>query len=142
MPPYVAPGALAGAAGGGIIVAGQQRGPDSTTAAAAPTLARRMTLVEFKPVRKGALRGFCTIRLPSGLTIADVTICESHGRTWASLPSKPILDRDGRHVEQDGKKRYQPILQWSDRETADRWSAAVVDLVRQHHPDALDGVEP
>ena len=43
-----------------------------------------------------------------------------------------------RHVEQGGKKKYAPILQWADRATADRWSAAVVDLVRQHNPDALD----
>src|SRR3954469_4604938 len=99
----------------------------------------RMRLEAFKPIVKGALRGFATVRLPNGLTIADCPICTSNGRTWASLPSKPILDREGQHIEEGGKKKYVPILTWADRATADRWSAAVVDLVRQHHPDALDG---
>src|SRR4051812_26984919 len=99
----------------------------------------RMTLDVFRPLVKGALRGFATVRLPIGLVIADVTICTSHGKTWASLPSKPIIDRDGRHVEEGGKKKYAPILQWADRAAADRWSAAVVELVRQAHPSALNG---
>jgi hypothetical protein len=99
----------------------------------------RMTLEAFKPLVKGALRGFATVRLPIGLVIADVPICTSHGKVWASLPSKPILDRDGRHVEDGGKKKYASILQWKDRDTADRWSAVVVELVRRAHPDALNG---
>jgi hypothetical protein len=35
-------------------------------------------------------------------------------------------------------KKYAPILAWSDRVTADKWSDAVVALVREQHPDALD----
>lgn len=95
----------------------------------------RMTLEAFKPLRKGALIGFASVRLPAGLLIADCPVCTSHGKTWASLPSKPVLDRDGRHVEKDGKKQYAAILQWSDRATADRWSAALVELVRASHLD-------
>jgi hypothetical protein len=99
---------------------------------------QHLTLSAFKPLVKGALRGFATIRLPIGLIIADVPVYTSHGRTWASLPSKPILDRDGRHVaDESGKKQYAPLLQWANRATADRWSAAVIDLVRAAHPDAL-----
>jgi hypothetical protein len=98
----------------------------------------RMALESFRPLVKGSLRGFATVRLPNGLTIADCAVCTSHGKFWASLPSKPILDRDGRHMaDENGKKRYAPILSWADRDTADRWSAAVVELVRQHYPEAL-----
>ena len=93
--------------------------------------APRMTLEAFKPLRKGSLIGFACVRLSIGLTIADIPCCTSHGKTWASLPAKPILDRDGRHVEESGKKKYAPILQWADRAVADRWSAAVVELVRR-----------
>lgn len=103
----------------------------------------RMALESFKPMVKASLRGFATVRLPNGLLIADCAIFTSHGRTWAALPGKPVLDRDGRHAEADGKKRYAPILQWADRATANRWSDAVVALVRQQHPGALDdGGEP
>src|SRR4051812_33969391 len=99
----------------------------------------RMSLEAFKPVFKGTLRGFATVRLLIGLVIADIPVCTSHGKTWASLPSKPILDADGRYmVDASGKKRYASILQWSDRATANRWSANIVALVRAAHPDALD----
>src|SRR4051795_7535549 len=92
-----------------------------------------------KPTVKGSLRGFATVRLPIGLTIADIQVCTSHGKTWAALPSKPVIDRDGRHVEKVGKRQYVSMLSWSDRATADRWSADVVELVRAAHPDALAG---
>lgn len=103
-------------------------------------LAARMRLEAFRRNPKNSTaRGFATVRLRNGLVIADIAVCSSHGRTWASLPSKPILDADGRHAtDANGKKRYVPILQWADREVADRWSAAVVELVRQEHPGVLD----
>ena len=47
---------------------------------------------------------------------------------------------EGRHVERDGKKQYAAILQWADRPTADRWSDAVVALVRERYPEAFDQV--
>ena len=85
----------------------------------------RMALKAFRPMAKGSLRGFATVRLPIRLLIADCRGCGSRG---ASLPAKPILDRDGRHVEENGKRKYAPIP------SADRWSAAVVELVRQRIP--------
>ena len=102
-------------------------------------MSARMRLEAFKALRKGSLIGFATVRLPIGLTISDVPVCTSHGKIWASMPSKPILDAEGRHaIDANSKRRYVPILQWSDRETADRWSQAVVELVRQKHPGVLD----
>jgi hypothetical protein len=98
---------------------------------------RGMRLEAFRPMVKGPLRGFATVRLPIGLVIADIPVCTSHGKLWATLPSKPILDRDGRHIEENGKRKYAPLLQWADRATADKWSAAVVALVRERHPDVF-----
>jgi hypothetical protein len=101
---------------------------------------RRMELVAFTPLRRGTLRGFALVRLPIGLEIAD---CPVHhhpgGRCWAALPSKPMIDAGGRHVEKGGKRQYIPILKWTDRAVSDRWSDAVVELVREEYPDALDG---
>jgi len=37
-----------------------------------------------------------------------------------------------------GKAQYASILSWRDRDLADRWSAAVVALVRAAYPDALE----
>ena len=100
---------------------------------------QRMTLADFRPFKKHTLRGFAVIKMPGGLTISDIPIHSSHGKCWASLPSKPVLDPEGRHVERAGKKQYVSMLSWTDRATADRWSAEVVALVREHHPEAFDG---
>lgn len=135
------PDSLAGEVGVGNRFPEQTAVFNSTNPSAGPATAR-MQLEDFKPMRRGNLLGFATIRLPNGLQISDIPVCTSGRRAWASLPAKPILDRDGRHLsDENGKKRYVPILQWPDRETADRWSAAVVELVRQHHPEAVDGGE-
>jgi hypothetical protein len=101
-----------------------------------------MRLVSFKPLLKGTLRGFAHIELPIGLCITDCPVLVSNGKAWATPPSKPVLDRDGRHVEVNGKRQYAPILEWRDRDLADRFGAAVVALVREAHPDALDGGAP
>jgi len=98
-------------------------------------------LLNWKPLVKNSLRGFADVALPIGLVIRDIPILTSHGKCWASLPSKPVLDRDGKHVETNGKKQYAAILEWRSRELADAFSARVVELVRQAHPDAFDGRE-
>ena len=134
------PGAVVRAEAGNAIAA-ERRTPNSIGSAYKPEAADdrpRLRLEALKAMRKGSLVGFATLRLPNGLVIADCPVCESHGKAWASIPGKPILDRDGRHAEQDGKKHYGQILQWADRDTADSWSDAVVDLVRQQHPAVLD----
>jgi hypothetical protein len=67
----------------------------------------------------------------------------SRGKCWASLPAKPVLDRDGKHREEGGKKQYAAILGWRSRELSDAFSTKVVELVRATHPDAFDdGGEP
>jgi hypothetical protein len=67
-----------------------------------------------------------------------IPINRSGGRVWASLPSKPVLDREGRQAVVDGRKQYVAILRWPNRDLADRWSDAVVALVRKTDPGALD----
>ena len=50
-----------------------------------------MQLREFRPLNKNSLRGFATIELPNGLTIRDVSLHTSNGKSWASLPAKPQM---------------------------------------------------
>jgi hypothetical protein len=52
-------------------------------------------LIEFQPLTKGALCGFAIIE------------------PWASLPSKPQLDKDGRQkIGTNGRAAYVPFLEW------------------------------
>jgi hypothetical protein len=98
-----------------------------------------MRLVKWRALRRNSLLGFADIELPIGLTIADVVICTSHGRTWASLPTKPMLDSNtgGALRDEAGKIRYVPILRWLDRDLGDRWSNAVSSWCA-HDLSALD----
>jgi hypothetical protein len=97
-----------------------------------------MVLLDFRPFKKNSLRGFADVELTNKLTVFDCPVMCTNGRAWATLPSRPVLDRDGRHVEESGRRKYVPILSWPDRATADCWSAAVVELVRQRYPHAFD----
>lgn len=97
-----------------------------------------MRLVSWKAVVKGSLRGFATVELPIGLKILDCPVLVSSGKAWATLPSKPVLDAEGRHAKPDGKAQYVPVLEWRSRELSDRFSAAVVGPIRAQHPEDLD----
>jgi hypothetical protein len=94
---------------------------------------------EFRALRQNSLRGFAKIRLPSGMILHDVAIhAGGDDKLWASPPSKAMLDREG-HVlrDADGKVRYAPIIAFTTKEHRDRFSALVVDAVRETNPEAL-----
>ena len=97
-----------------------------------------MRLVSFKLVGKGALIGFANIELPNGLKISDCPVLTSHGKAWATLPSKPVLDRDGKQIVVDGKRQYCSLLEWNSRDLSERFSQTLIELVRAKHPEALD----
>ena len=92
----------------------------------------------WRPLRKGSLLGFVTVTMPSGIIIHEVSILETNGRFWASPPSKPMIDRNGVVMIDDaGKRRYSALIEFADRDTRSRWSAAVVAAVRTAEPEAL-----
>jgi hypothetical protein len=101
-----------------------------------------MVLLDWRAVRRNSLRGFARLELPSGLQIDDVAVHESHGRAWASLPARPMIGVDGRHITRDGKAVYVALLRWRSHDLADRFSAAVIELIRTAHPSTLDGATP
>jgi hypothetical protein len=100
-----------------------------------------MTLRSWKPIRKGSLRGFACISLPNGLQVDDCPVLSTAGKHWATLPSKPVVTKDGlqARIPGSGKPQYAAMLRWSDRDTSQRFSDAVVALVRTVDPGAFDG---
>ena len=102
-------------------------------------LPRRMRLISFRSLVKNSLRGFATAELPSGLRIADIPVLSSSGKFWAALPSKSLLDAEGKHKRDvNGKPEHAPILSWKSRELADEFARRVVALVRASDVDLLD----
>jgi hypothetical protein len=99
---------------------------------------RQLRLIGWQPVRKPPLYGFACVELPIGLRIFDVPIRAGKNGLWTGLPAKPEIDRDGRRkTDINGKPVYAEVLRWRDRELSNRFSQAVVALVRQAHPDDL-----
>jgi hypothetical protein len=117
---------------------------DDARAAAAdrPPTRPRLRLLGWRAIRKGGLVGFAEIELPIGLQIFGVAIMRGSSGLWASLPQRAELDRERRQkIGSDGKPSYGRVAQWRDRDLSDRFSGAVLDLVRSAHPGDLDDDE-
>jgi hypothetical protein len=101
----------------------------------------RMKLLEFKPLVKNSLRDFIDLELAIGLQIRGATLHVTDGRPWVGLPSRPMMQPDGKPVinQANGKPAYQPILNWRSKALSEAFSRAVVKLVLEQHPSALDG---
>ena len=99
-----------------------------------------VVLLGWKSLAKGSLRGFAKVRLGRALVIHDIPVLHSNGKVWASMPAKPLADRDGQPMRDNkGKQRFSPILEWSDRGASDRFSAAVVEaIIREHGAAAFE----
>jgi len=84
-----------------------------------------LEVVDWKPCERNTLRGFATIKIRElRLVVHDVALHERNGTRWAQLPGKPTL-KDGKPITgDDGRIRYVPILEFSDRETASAFSQA------------------
>lgn len=97
----------------------------------------KATCLAWKAMRRNSLLGFAKIQL-GALTINDVTVNTSNGKTWANLPSKPMIDRDGNAMRSpEGKMKYVPLLEWATRESSDRFSEAVIAAIEEKEPGAL-----
>lgn len=107
---------------------------------AAPAMASNrmpVVLLDWRPMQKGALRGFAKVRLGKALVINDVTVMASHGRRWAGMPGKPQINRDGVVLRDDkGKIKYSPVVEWLDKASADSFSEGVIAAVEAAHPGA------
>jgi hypothetical protein len=100
-----------------------------------------MRLLKWIPKRQGALRGFADLELPNGLRIYGCPVLFSHGRAWATFPARPQIGSNGQVIKVDNKTQYTRLIEWSNRGVADRFSAAVVSLVRVSKPEAFAGDE-
>ncbi len=84
------------------------------------------------------MHGFATVELPLGLRIADVAVHISHGKRWASLPSKPMLNSDGQQLRDErGKGKWSSILEWKSEKLRLAFSDRVVEIVSAAHPEDL-----
>jgi hypothetical protein len=93
-----------------------------------------MKISDAKTVVSGALRGFCTVTMPSGMVLHQVGIFAKDGQVWAGPPSKQRIGRDGVAMKNNGKAVYEPVVGFVDKVTQQRWSDAVIAAVRDQEP--------
>jgi hypothetical protein len=109
------------------------------SALSATTAAMPVTLLTWRPMNRGMLRGFATITLGKSLKITDVSVFRSNGKMWASFPGKPLIGDGKALLDDKGKQRYTQFLEWTDKAASDRFSAAVVAaVVAAHGPAATE----
>lgn len=97
-------------------------------------------LLAWKSVPKNSLRGFAKIRIGKSLIVNDVAVHCNSDRRWAALPSKPLIEKNGTaKKDENGKIAYVPILEWADRDTSNRFSAAVIEAVEREYPGQTQG---
>ena len=100
----------------------------------------RLRLLSVKPIGNSGLVGIASVELGITLQLHDLPLfAGSQNGPWVALPRKPQLDRDRRQrIGADGKPSFEPVAEWKDRETANKFSAAAVELIRAAHPDLLE----
>ena len=101
----------------------------------------RLRLLDWRPIGKGAVIGRARVLLRNGLEISDIGLFAKDGRIWAHLPAQQQRDGNGRPITDDrGKSKYVSSIRWSTKELQDGFSRALIDVLREQFPDALDGV--
>jgi hypothetical protein len=107
-------------------------------------MSKVLVIVEgFTPLRSNTLYGFCTVVIPElHLTISDLTVHQKNGARWVGMPGKPQIDRAGNVRRDDrGKVAYSPVMQFTDRETRDAFSARVIAALLEFAPAAFEDEE-
>jgi hypothetical protein len=103
----------------------------------------RVVCTDFRPLVCNTLRGFATIAIADlKLVVHDVAIHQNNDARWAALPAKPQV-KDGALIKDaaTGKIAYVTVLEFTDREVREVFSAAVVNAVLKHAADAFDALE-
>ena len=85
----------------------------------------------WKPFERNTLRGFADLWLRAArLHVRGCAVHEKNGKRWVQLPARPQLDK-GQALVRDaaGKIQYATILQFDDREVAERFNVAALKAV-------------
>lgn len=83
----------------------------------------RVTVEQWKGHRTGALFGFATVTLASGLTIHGIAVFEKDGERWLKLPPRRWQNRAGEWMEEQ-------ILEIRDGDRRKRFQGSVLAALR------------
>jgi hypothetical protein len=97
-------------------------------------------VIEWRPRQQNSLQGFASIELPAlRLRIHELAIHRKGRARWVAFPARPMLDRTGAAIREDGRIKYsKPILQFVDHKYSDTFSRRVIDALLAFQPEALN----
>jgi DNA-binding cell septation regulator SpoVG len=104
-----------------------------------PTLAQKpapaMEVTAWRELHRGAMRGFISLQLASGLILHDCTLFEKDtGERWVGMPARS-------YQTADGKTQYSPTVEFSSQFVATRFKkeamAAVERYFAEHETEAM-----
>jgi hypothetical protein len=89
-----------------------------------------MVASNWQPRAQNTLRGFFDLLEPSGQKLHECTLHEKGASRWISLPSKPVLDGDGKvRLGADGKRVYVPSVSIPDAKRREAFQAQALAAV-------------
>jgi hypothetical protein len=94
-------------------------------------LSEKVICLDWRPCNRNTLRGFAKIKIPAwGLILDGVAVHTKEDKSWAQLPARPQIDKDGNVIrEDDGKIRYAKMIEFDDKRKAWEFSDEVVAAV-------------
>lgn len=98
----------------------------------------RPRILDFRPVRKGSLRGFLSVQLPSGLIVREVGVHIAGSKSWCAPPARPWMR--GTELITDaatGKLKWQPLIDFSTHGVRSSWSRQILRALNEAYPEVL-----
>jgi SpoVG len=78
---------------------------------------RRAKLRKWTARHSGALLGFCSVELASGMVINDLKVLTGKNGPWVAMPSQKQLDRGGNpRLDADGKPVFNQVIEFRSRQ--------------------------
>ena len=94
-----------------------------------------MRIRAWKPLHKGALRGFAEVELGE-LLIAGIAVIEGKAGLFAALPRREWQDQDG------NRRRAEELVSFIDKQRGRQFSNALVAALERAHPeDFADNIQ-
>lgn len=97
-----------------------------------------MKIENYKEIRKGSILASFNLTLPkmSNLTIYGLTLFDSNGKRWVSMPSRSYDDPES------GKKKYFAYVKFPDKDINDRFNKQILETVEEHIRTLSPSVKP
>ncbi len=96
----------------------------------------KLDIIAWRPIARGALVGWVSVRLPSGLALYHCPVFRAkNSHHFVGLPRLPLMSGTAQIVDDDGEPQFRPVASWRDGKQANRFSVAVIALLRERYPD-------